>query len=385
MCDLLAGDYEKPTNTQKQDFTWFAWDRVSEDEGRKRVLENHRSLLIEGSPGTGKSTYCKGLCDELEKQGETVARLSKCHAACARMGTGALTLDYFVRKHILRGTCKFTWLWIDEVYQMQACLAHQINKLQGRCRFLLSGDGNQFGALFDYHCGQAIDEHALEKSRFLHELAGGTRVRLNECRRSDKRLFDFYSSLLAGGARFAKSLNDCVTDATQEFPYRGGHYAQHLCISHKRRVALNAQCNRWHKNEHERSTGEVCEWVAVAAEKGQLCAAQGFWLYAGLKLVGCTSTAGAIKNQCRYDLTRWSDDHVWVVGPDGEAQLTWFQMKKWTRLAYAQTYASCQGGEFDELCMHDVRNRRHFTKTTLYVGLSRCKNADRCAVVEAPL
>ena len=53
------------------------------------------------------------------------------------------------------------------------------------------------------------------------------------------------------------------------------------------------------------------------------------------------------------------------------AASTFEQTTQWLRLAYAQTYAGCQGTECTEsLCRWDVHHK-HFSTRHLFVGLSR--------------
>ncbi len=60
---------------------------------------------------------------------------------------------------------------------------------------------------------------------------------------------------------------------------------------------------------------------------------------------------------------------------EGALVLTHDQAKKWLRLAFAQTYASCQGSEFDgPLRLHDC-SHKFFSRKHLFVGLSRAKIA----------
>ncbi len=64
-----------------------------------------------------------------------------------------------------------------------------------------------------------------------------------------------------------------------------------------------------------------------------------------------------------------SDDTVRLEGM--AASFTYDQVKQWLRLSYAQTYASCQGTEFESaLRLWNVTNK-FFTKRHLFVGLSR--------------
>ena len=60
---------------------------------------------------------------------------------------------------------------------------------------------------------------------------------------------------------------------------------------------------------------------------------------------------------------------------NGGISLTHEQVSEWTVLSFAQTYASCQGTEFDgTLRLHDTTHKL-FTKRHHFVGLSRDKSS----------
>ena len=80
-----------------------------------------------------------------------------------------------------------------------------------------------------------------------------------------------------------------------------------------------------------------------------------------------------VRNGCLYTVASVCDDAVRFEGV--EASFTYDQVKQWLRLSYAQTYASCQGTEFEgPLRLWDV-GHKYFTRRHLFVGLSRSKNA----------
>ena len=65
-----------------------------------------------------------------------------------------------------------------------------------------------------------------------------------------------------------------------------------------------------------------------------------------------------------------------------DGTFTFDQAKQWLRLSFAQTYASCQGTEFDgQLRLHDT-SHKHFTRRHLFVGLSRARAARDASVVD---
>ena len=115
--------------------------------------------------------------------------------------------------------------------------------------------------------------------------------------------------------------------------------------------------------------------------KGQLCAPQNMWLWPGIELLGCSWCSKKIKNNVLYTVTQ-IDAAAQTLCVEGDAAhtLSFEQAATLLRLSFARTYASVQGQEFSEtLALHDTRSK-HFTRTHLYVALSRAKHADQIAV-----
>ena len=108
------------------------------------------------------------------------------------------------------------------------------------------------------------------------------------------------------------------------------------------------------------------------------------WIWPGITLLACCQNEKkSLRNGVVYTVESWSDEHV-IVSPTsvgGEISLTFEQVKMWLRLSYAQTYASCQGSEFNgSLRLHCTDSPR-FTRKHLFVGLSRAKEASLVSVV----
>jgi hypothetical protein len=313
------------------------------------------------------------LAEKLRVLGKKVDIISKTHTASER--AGGCTADHYVRRHILHGACLADVIWIDEISQLEVTLWAQLNKLEGQ-QWLLSGDFNQFPPIYNSWKGCVLEEDAFEKSGLLHKLAGGNRLTLTECKRGDTELFDFYSSLIAGGSRFTSPLNTVLTEAGNIFKYEG--VARHnLVISHKKRIRINKEINQLLRPE-----GSVL--IRTKAEKGQTCSAQNMFIWEGIELIGCTqSERKGIRNNVLYVVTK-IDDEVHVSkcnGPSTPISLSFVQVAALLRLSYAQTYASCQGTEFsDSLRLHDTLNR-HFTMKCLFVALSRAKKKDKIDIV----
>ena len=211
-----------------------------------------------------------------------------------------------------------------------------------------------------------MSETAFESSGLLHTLSAGNMVTLTTCRRSDAELFAFYSSLIQGGSRFELPLPEAVKQAKAHFKLATSA-RWNLVISHQRRIGINRELN-----QQEAPSDAVRLEVAGKAAHGN--AAQTMLIWPSLQLIGCVSAEKkGIRNGCLYTVASACDDTVRFEGV--EASFTYEQVKLWLRLSYAQTYASCQGTEFEgALRLWDV-SHKFFTRRHLFVGLSRSKNA----------
>jgi hypothetical protein len=268
---------------------------------------------------------------------------------------------------VLHGAATCDYVWLDEVSQVDVCLLRQIGKLAFTpMRFLLSGDFNQFPPINNCWKGTPVPEDALERSALLHTLAGGNRCALTQCRRRDRRLFDYYSSLIPGGSRFELPLRDCVAQARALFVHHGPA-RWNLVISHRKRVQINRELNQaWAPLD------AVCLEVSGKPARGN--GAQTMLLWPGIQLFGCVAVEKrGIRNGCMYTVETIvaAAETLTLQGLDGE--LGFDQAKTCMRLSFAQTYASCQGTEFDgSLRLWDC-SHQFFTKRHLLVGLSRAK------------
>ena len=122
-------------------------------------------------------------------------------------------------------------------------------------------------------------------------------------------------------------------------------------------------------NAHFKPEGAL--YIAVKRERpGSL--AQSMWIWPGIQLLGCVSEKKGVRNQVLYTVTGIKATRVNFAGG---ISLTHEQVSEWTVLSFAQTYANCQGTEFDgTLRLHDTTHR-FFTKRHLFVGLSRAKES----------
>ena len=162
--------------------------------------------------------------------------------------------------------------------------------------------------------------------------------------------------------RFSEPLPLVLAAAKGEFNFPGPA-RWNLCISHRKRVQLNAQLNVLFKPEG-----------AVFIPDKRKRSAQGAWRRTcgsgrGSSSWGVSEKKG-VRNQVLYEVAEVNQNTVHFAGG---VSLTHEQVSEWTVLSFAQTYASCQGTDFEgTLRLHDTTHK-FFTRRHLFVGLSRAK------------
>ncbi len=217
-----------------------------------------------------------------------------------------------------------------------------------------------------------MHDDAFQRSALLHRLCGGNVVNLTVCRRADSVLFDYYSSLIEGGARFEIPLARAVGEAMDIFQF-DGTARWNLVISHGKRVQLNRTLNILHSKGQTQVTKLEITGQAVRGN-----AAQSMLIWPGIQLLG--HSGRLVRNQVLYTVKSIEDGQVWLE--ELPKPLTFDQVKACMRLSFAQTYASVQGNEYDEpLRLHDC-SHRFFSRKHLFVGLSRSKKGAFVSLVE---
>ena len=320
--------------------------------------------------------------------------LAKTHAAAA-VAEGD-TVDHFSWKHVREGGTGVDVIWVDEVSMLDIELLCDLSHVSFRepaPQWILSGDFNQYLPFFNAFRGQPFTK-PFEDSALLHGLAGGTRITLTECRRSDEQLFAFYASLIAGGTRRNRPLKDNVAEARQIFHASratgfipGTALAPtNLVLSHKLRVELNALCNAAdakgregvvHFAMRDFYTPEELQRLDMHTNTPQDAS---FW--PGLVVISrCTTRK--LKNALTYEIVALEASSVRlrlaVQASDAddeseaaaEIELSRSAFFKSMRLNYALTYASIQGVTISSLlALHDT-SHPHFDARQLFVGVSR--------------
>mgnify|MGYP001454115674 CR=1 FL=1 len=216
--DLLKSNPRRPSRSFKltlKNVLPLGWNDLSIEEAESKVITKNQSLLVLGSPGVGKTTLIQGITERLRSIEKTVDTISKTHCASAR--AGGKTADHWVRKHIINGSCSADFLWIDEISQLDCELIAALNRLTyTNVKFLISGDFNQFAPIGNSFRGSPVADDAFERSNLLHRMADGNRLVLTECKRSDSKLFDFYTRLIPGGDLYDQPIEEAVNLAREK-------------------------------------------------------------------------------------------------------------------------------------------------------------------------
>jgi hypothetical protein len=318
-------------------------------------------LLVLGAAGTGKSHWLRGVVAALHQAGTVV----QCCVAVQNLGVeGCTTADHWVRKHIRAGGVHCSVLVVEEFTQINCTLWADI----ALCRMkgvsvICCGDFKQFAACMDSWAGCAIPEDALEHSAMLLEMCGGNRLTLTENKRSDPKLFDFYTNL--------SNLEADLARAKELFPRTDRPAAYTLTMSRARRMAINRQ-----RNEQELAQF-VSQAVFIQAPPATRAGnqPQDMHVWPGLQLIG--HGGFGVKKGLWYTVAEVSGESVIL---EGGIRLTHEQASKSLRLAYAITYASCQGLTLRGVVRLETTSP-NFTLRHLYVGISRATAADLAEVV----
>ena len=137
---------------------------------------------------------------------ERVEIITRCHVAAKALH--GMTSDKFVLSKL--GSMRSGTLVVEEAGQVPHYIWCQLLglRLLG-IRFIILGDiANQLAPVSDTFGGRELELEA--DASFLRTLTDGNRLTLLEGKRSDARLFDFYSRLAVGGSWHSLPLKEQI-------------------------------------------------------------------------------------------------------------------------------------------------------------------------------
>ena len=362
----LPGEYEECRTTGGHVDAAMPWKDLTVEEARDAIRRGE-SLLVQGSPGTGKTFWVREevrwLRDDGKKRVDIVA---KTHASVQNFGCEAQTADHWVRRHVRYGNCsRCDVLVVEEITQIDANFwASLVQVHQRGTQCILLGDFQQFEAIGNVWSGAEIAPRALERSQMLYDMAGGRRLTLRENRRSDPTLFAFYTSLCPGLPN-ERDLGKAVKEARRRFPLTKRPADYTLCLTHMTREAINQE-----RMEALKPTCAIFIPAPPPSSSGGN-QPQNLWVWPGMKLIG---GGGSCKKGLFYTIAKVDAEKVHLANDD--MALTHKEAVKSLRPAWALTYASVQGLTLEGVVrLLDTSSKPHFTIRHLYVGASRATSS----------
>ena len=195
---------------------------------------------------------------------------------------------------------------------------------------------------------------------------------LTENKRSDPRLFEFCRLITTDSL----SLQERVSAALKEFPLSTKAAGVTLCLSHKKRMAIN---QRYNTQAYEKAP-QGCVWIkANKKQRTTLNPPQDFWCYAGQVLLVSTPRSREQLYNGQFVTVVSVSAHLVRVRGQGSAKLVTLSHAlagSLLRPSHSITYASCQGCTFANQIVRLLDVRHHcFTARHLLVGLSRASSA----------
>ena len=327
---------------------------------------NNMGAKIIGPAGTGKSQVIKATRAYLESLGFKVIVAAYTHAACRLVG--GQTISHLLH---LNAYIDNAWILIDEVALLPISTLGEIARWQAlNAKFIVFGDyEGQFEAFRDRWRFNV----SAEWSPLMHELCGGLHISLSTYRRgTDLELFKWYCGMYG---------NESPPVSKTRFKYPAACDPRDnplvLCVSHKKRMQINAKQNLLLKPE----SATFCE-CSEEQTRGCTMLPQDMFIWVGIELIGCPRGSGKslVVQGVLYTVVDIRDKVVQLRmreeycrgEKDEEVEVPLNEVCSQLRLTHAMCYYTCQGRTVKDrhILLMDTTHS-HFSTRSLIVGLSR--------------
>jgi hypothetical protein len=363
----LQGNYKVPSRSCDAPASLQNWRDLNQDEATDKVMKGE-SLLILGSPGVGKTFFLRQLIVKLIEAGKRVDAVAKTHVAVQNLGCDAVTADHWVRRHVRAGSVQCDVLVVEELSMVNVQLWADLSLVRFKgIQFICCGDHAQYKSICESWAGSPTIDGALERSDMLKDMCNGNRLILTENKRSDSKLFGFYTSLRCG-ENDPRDLQEALIEARELFPVTTRQANYVLTMSHRRRVMINLKMNMLLKPR----VGAIFIRAPIPTRAGNN--PQSMWLWIGQQLVGA---GGKCLKGLWYNVENLTEDAVELIGG---LKLTHQDAVRSLRLPHALTYASCQALTLKGVVRLETEST-NMTLRHLYVGISRATAASLVEVV----
>ena len=237
-------------------------------------------------------------------------------------------------------------------------------------KFITFGDyEGQFGPMRDRWRLDICPEF----SPLMHQMCNGLHIKVTEYRRgTDSELFEFYHSMYG-------QATPPVEESRIKYPAAVAPCDDPLvlCVSHKRRMLVNAR-----QNARVKKADAVFLECSEDELTGCTMKPQDMWIWPGIHLIGCPRGSGKnlVVQGVIYEVLEITEETVklqmrpeYCHGASDEAtEIPRDMVCNQLRLTHAMCYYTCQGRTVKDrhIVLLDT-DHRHFSTRSLIVGLSR--------------
>lgn len=157
------------------------------DKFADELIKMDKSFQIDARAGCGKTFLLKKIIENLQKNNKKILSLAPTHKACRLLSKDSSTMhSVFIKMSPKSIFNRADYVIIDEKSMIKELFFKLLYGVKNntKCKFIICGDWFQLPPVLDRA------EFNYENSNIIHQICDGNLVKLTECRRSDRRLFN---------------------------------------------------------------------------------------------------------------------------------------------------------------------------------------------------